>query len=36
LGLTYAQPLIVNVVPALKAQPQKQRQVEVEAVTDLA
>ena len=35
LGLTYEQPLVDNVAPAPKAQPQKQPQVEIEAVTDL-
>jgi len=36
LGLTYAQPPVVDVVSVPKAQPQKQPQVEAEAVTDPA
>ena len=36
LGLTYEQPQRGDVVPVLKAQPQKQPQVEIEALTDLA
>ena len=34
LGLTYEQPSVGDVAPAPKAQPNRQPQVEVEAVTD--